>query len=135
MKSVILWKVDSSQGRTILFWESNPNSSAASASSCCSMGFFKYDMGTTNLFISSPTYTTKCPFGALLLVSLSCLFPINFFFKKRWCPCEKPKISKLQINVEMGQLLHLYIQNLKCLVPHRLTARGPLSTSFSLNLS
>jgi len=57
-------KTSSVQGivRPPIGW-SYPNSSSAQLSKYWNEVWFKYDVGITNRFISSPTYTARYPFG------------------------------------------------------------------------
>lgn len=59
----ILWKTPTSQGilNTPSCW--NPNSSSASLNKDTNALCPRYSVGMTNLCISSPTHTAKCPFG------------------------------------------------------------------------
>lgn len=67
MPEVICKKTCSVQGivRPPIRW-SYPNSSSASLNKFWNEGWFKYDVGITNLFISSPTYTARYPFGTFV---------------------------------------------------------------------
>jgi len=73
-QEVVCWKTSSLQGivRAPMGW-SYPNSSSAWLNKSWKEGWFKYDIGITNRFCSSPTYTARYPFGTCTDFEAACL--------------------------------------------------------------